>query len=175
MGQPVLIVIDLQNDYFPGGAFPLAGTETALGNAVKAIERAKQRGIPVVHIQHVARPVSGAAPFFNAGTPGVDIHPEVLGAAPEAPVVVKHFADAFDETALHATLQALNAEELWLCGMMTQNCVTHTALSPQAVTYGKVTVIGEACATVSPMIHAIALSALARRVTVSSREALMPD
>jgi hypothetical protein len=48
--------------------------------------------------------------------------------------------------------------------MMTQNCVTHTALSRQADSYERVTVLTDACTTVSEMLHAIALHALSTRV-----------
>lgn len=164
MSHPALIVIDLQNDYFPSGAFPLAGIEAAREAAVHAIHQARQRGVPVVHVQHVADPSLGLSPFFNEGTPGVAIHPAVLAAAPEAPVIVKRHADSFLGTTLHDTLQALGVDELVLCGAMTQNCVTHTALSRQAEAYAKVTVLQDACATVTPMLHAIALHALAPRV-----------
>jgi len=83
-------------------------------------------------------------------------------------VVVKHFADSFEGTELHATMQSLGATELILCGMMTQNCVTHTALSRRADEYAKVTVLTNACTTVTEMLHAIALHALSTRVTLSN-------
>ncbi len=101
MSKPALIVIDLQNDYFPGGAFPLANTDATLLAIEGAIANARAKGIPVVHVQHVADPQRGIAPFFNAGTPGVEIHPRIRDAAPDAPVVVKHFADSFERTNLH--------------------------------------------------------------------------
>jgi nicotinamidase-related amidase len=170
MHKPALIVIDLQNDYFPGGAFPLANTQATQETIERAIARARTRGIPVVHVQHLADPAQGIAPFFNPGTPGADIHPRILVAAPDAPVVVKHFADSFERTNLHETLQRLGVNELILCGMMTQNCVTHTALSRQADRYDKVTVLTDACTTVSDMLHAIALHALSTRVTLASAE-----
>ncbi|MGE5769784.1 MAG: isochorismatase family protein, partial [Betaproteobacteria bacterium] len=84
--KSALIVIDLQNDYFPGGLFPLWNAEETLRNVVAAIGKARALGIPVIHVQHVATAAKGLAPFFNAGTPGVAIHPEVLAAAPDAPV-----------------------------------------------------------------------------------------
>ena len=34
-----LLVIDLQNDYFPGGKFPLWNTEAVLQNIERAIEQ----------------------------------------------------------------------------------------------------------------------------------------
>lgn len=167
MNRPALIVIDLQNDYFPGGAFPLHHTQETLSNVLNAIVQARQNGIPVVHVQHVADQAQGQAPFFNAGTDGVAIHPEILDAAPGAPVVVKHFADSFEQTTLHETLQGMQVNELLLCGMMTQNCITHTALSRKADLYRQVTVVSDACTTVSPMLHAIALRALSTRVNLA--------
>lgn len=167
MSKPALIVIDLQNDYFPGGAFPLADTDATLLTIERAIANARAKGVPVVHVQHVADPQQGLAPFFNANTPGVEIHPKIREAAPDAPVVVKHFADSFERTNLHETLQQLGGDELILCGMMTQNCVTHTALSRQTDCYKKVTVLTDACTTVSDMLHAIALHALSTRVNLA--------
>ena len=166
MGK-VLVVIDLQNDYFPGGKFPLWNTEQTLQNVVAAIEKARARGIPVVHVQHIADGSKGIAPFFNAGTSGAEIHQAILAAAPEAPIVVKQFADSFHQTTLAETLASLGATELLLCGMMTQNCVTHTAISKAAENY-RVTVLTDCCTTVDQMIHLIALNALSTRVTLAT-------
>ncbi|MCX9155812.1 hypothetical protein OPU71_06685 [Niveibacterium sp. 24ML] len=45
---------------------------------------ARARGVPVIHIRHVANAAKGISPFFNARTSGVAIHPRVLAAAPDA-------------------------------------------------------------------------------------------
>ena len=158
-----LLVIDLQNDYFPGGAFPLWNTEATLANLEKAIGQARATGVPVIHIQHLADPAHGLAPFFNQGTRGAELHPRIRAAAPDAPVVVKAFADAFHQTSLEAVLEGLGTTELLLGGMMTQNCVTHTALSKAAEQYD-VTILPDCCTTVSEMLHLIALHALSTRV-----------
>lgn len=169
MPQAALIVIDVQNDYFPTGAYPLHDTQAVLERTVQAVRSAQAQGLPVVLVQHVAK---GPSPFFNADTEGVQIHPLLRAAAPDAPVVVKGHADSFLNTTLHATLAALGVDSLWLCGMMTHNCVTHTALSPQAQGY-TVRVLEDLCTTVDPMIHAIALSALRDRVEVLSAQTLL--
>lgn len=161
--KKALLVIDLQNDYFPGGSFPLWNAQATLENIVQAIARAQKIGAEVVHIQHVADPQAGIAPFFNAGTAGVEIRPEILSAAPHAPIVVKHYADGFYRTDLEKILAERGITELLVCGMMTQNCVTHTAISPAAAKY-KVSVLTDGCTTVSQMIHLIALNALSIRV-----------
>ena len=165
-----LLVIDLQNDYFPGGKFPLWNTEAVLENIERAINRAKASGIPVVHIQHVAK--QGMAPFFNEGTPGAEIHARILAAAPDAPIVVKEYADSFEKTNLEETLSKLGVTELLVCGMMTQNCVTHTAISKAAEKFD-VTILPDCCTTVSEILHLIALHAVSTRVKlVASSEAL---
>ena len=111
-----LLVIDLQNDYFPDGKFPLWNTEAVLQNIERAIEKANAKGIPVIHIQHVANSKMGIAPFFNEGTTGVEIHPRILAAAPNAPVVVKHFADSFEKTTLEETLASWESPSCWSAG-----------------------------------------------------------
>jgi len=160
-----LLVIDLQNDYFPGGKFPLWNTEKTLSTVVNAMQKALAQGMPVIIIQHVADS-QRIAPFFNAGTEGVAVHPAILAAAPEAPLVVKQFADSFHATNLEETLACLGVTELLICGMMTQNCVTHTAISKAAEKYG-VTVLTDCCTTVDEMIHNIALHALSTRVLLA--------
>ena len=165
ISQRALIVIDLQNDYFPDGKFPLWNTEAVLGQVESAIARARAQGMPVILVQHIADAPNGTAPFFNTGTPGVALHPRLLAAAPNAVVVTKAQADSFLNTTLEQELTKLGVEELLICGMMTQNCVTHTAISKAAEKY-RVSVLGDCCASVSQMIHVIALKALAARVPV---------
>ncbi|MGL4854714.1 MAG: isochorismatase family protein [Lentisphaeria bacterium] len=163
----VLLVIDTQNDYFPGGMFPLWNTINTLQHIENAILQSKAKNIPVILIQHIADPAQGIAPFFNQNTQGAAIHPQIIAAANNAIIVVKHFADSFLHTNLEQILDRLNAQELLICGMMTQNCVTHTAISPSASKY-KVTVMPDCCTTVSEMLHSIALHSISPRVNISS-------
>ena len=158
-----LLLIDLQNDYFPGGKFPLWNTAAVLTNIEQAIKAARTKGIPVIHIQHIAK--TGIAPFFNQGTAGAKIHPRLLAAAPDAPIVVKEYADSFVGTKLEETLSGLGVDELLVCGMMTQNCVTHTAISKSAEKY-KVSILPDCCTTVDEMLHNIALRAVSTRVSL---------
>lgn len=166
-----LLVIDLQNDYFPGGKFPLWNTENTLANIQAAIALAKAQNMPVVHVQHIAKSKTGDAHFFNIDSEGVQIHPHILAAAADAPIVVKQHADSFLHTNLEQVLSAQGIGELLICGMMTQNCVTHTALSRSAEKY-RISVLSDCCTTVDAMMHNIALSALSDRVTVASAAAL---
>ena len=168
----ILLVIDIQNDYFPGGAFPLWNAEAVLERTERAIGRAKAMGVPVVLVQHLANPGKKPAPFFNPGTEGAAIHPRILAAAPDAPIVVKHHADSFHATNLEAVLAELGATELLVCGMMTQNCVIHTAISPAAEKY-QIRILPDCCTTVSEILHLIALNAVSIRLgLVPSDEAI---
>jgi nicotinamidase-related amidase len=161
--QTALLMIDVQEDYFPGGRYPLWNMTGTLAAAEAAIARARREGIAVIHVQHVA--ASADSPLFAPGSDGVRIHPRILAAAPDAPVVVKQHADAFHETNLAALLAKLGVQRLLVAGAMTQNCVTHTALSKAAERFD-VAVLAEATTTVDPMIHGFAVSALRTRVAM---------
>lgn len=155
-----LIIIDLQNDYFPEGRFPLWNTLPVLDRTIDAIKQADAHNIPVIFIQHIA---PSQSPFFSKGTPGADLHPLLLAAAPQAPVVIKTQADSFLDTSLAETLEALKVDSLLICGMMTHNCVTHTALSKAAEKY-QLTILPDCCTTVSEILHVIALKAIEPRI-----------
>lgn len=172
MGK-TLLVIDLQNDYFPGGKFPLWNAEGTLLSIENAIGQARLSKVPVVLIQHIADETRGIAPFFNKGTEGAKLHPRILAAAPEAAVIVKRHADGFVGTPLGETLDRLGTTDLLVCGMMTQNCVTHTAISKSAEKY-RVVVLSDCCATVDEMIHKIALNALSTRVALAPWRETLP-
>lgn len=107
----------------------------------------------------------GVAPFFNAGTSGVELHPAIAAAAPAAPVVIKSCADSFHQTNLEELLGSMGITELLVCGMMTQNCVTHTAIAKAAEKY-TVSILTDCCTTVSEILHLIALNALSTRVAL---------
>jgi len=164
-----LLVIDVQNDYFPEGKFPLWNAEAILRNIENAIKKANILNIPVIIIQHIADSSLGIAPFFNKGTKGADVHPRILAVAPNAPIIVKKFADSFVNTALEETLSKLGSTELLVCGMMTQNCVTHTAISKSAEKY-KVAILKDCCTTVNEMLHSIALHAVSTRLPLVSSD-----
>lgn len=162
-----LLLVDLQNDYFEGGKFPLWNSEKTLESIKDAISMAKEKNIPIVHIKHVADPSLGIAPFFNEGTVGVEIHNEVLAATPDSKIVIKAYADGFYKTDLEAVLKEIGATELLFAGMMTQNCVTHTAISKSAEKY-KVKILGDCCTSVSEPIHLIGLHAVSTRIPITS-------
>lgn len=159
-----LLVIDVQNDYFPEGKLPLWNTDVTLNNIVATVRTAREKQIPVIFVQQFTDPKIAA--MFNEGTEGAEIHPRLRDAAPDAHIIVKSYADSFYQTNLEGLLSELGVTQLLVCGMMTQNCVTHTAISKSAEKY-EVFIVSDCCTTVSALIHNIALRALAIRLSVA--------
>jgi nicotinamidase-related amidase len=118
-----LLLIDLQNDYFPGGAMELAGADAAVAQAARLLQAFRQRALPVFHVQHIARRVG--ATFFLPGTHGAEIHEAVRPAGGES-TIVKHFPNGFRETSLRDVLRATDVSALVIAGMMTHMCVDTT-------------------------------------------------
>ncbi|KZM48139.1 isochorismatase family protein [Labrenzia sp. OB1] len=157
-----LLVIDIQNDYFPGGGLPLHQAEDVEGRIVAAIGQARKAGERVVLVQHVSNAPAG---LLAAGASGTEIRPAILAAAGEAPNVVKQVADAFHDTDLSGYLEGVT--ELLICGMMTQNCVVFTAISRAAEAFN-VIVIGDLCTAPTEAVHKIALNALSSKLRVAA-------
>jgi nicotinamidase-related amidase len=118
--KTALLLIDIQNDYFPGGKNPLEGSPEAGVQAAKLLDHFRRQDLPLVHVQHVStRP---GASFFPPDTQGVMIHEKVHPRDGEK-VIQKHFPNSFRETALLETLSALEIRRLVIGGMMTHMCV----------------------------------------------------
>jgi nicotinamidase-related amidase len=118
-----LILIDLQNDYFPNGAMELSGANNAVEKAKALLTACRHRTLPVFHVQHIS--TRSGASFFLPHTPGVEIHPAVQPTPNEA-IIQKHFPNSFRETTLLDQLRAANARKLVIAGMMTHMCVDST-------------------------------------------------
>ncbi len=157
-----LLVIDIQNDYFDGGLLPLWQAEETEARIIDGIDRARARGDRIVLVRHVS---SAATGLFAPGSEGSAIRPSILAAAADAAVVIKHHADAFQETGLAA--HVAGSDTLLIAGMMTQNCVVFTALSPEAAGL-RVRVIGDLCTAPSEVVHRVAVSALRSKGLIAS-------
>ncbi|VVN05527.1 Streptothricin hydrolase [Pseudomonas fluorescens] len=143
MAKQALILVDIQNDYFPQGKWPLVGADAAADNAVRLIEAFRDAGDSVVHIRHEF--TSEDAPFFTPNSEGAKLHPKVLNRADE-PVVLKHLVNSFRETELQSILDEQGIKELVVVGSMSHMCVD--GITRAAADFGyTVTVIHDACAT----------------------------
>jgi nicotinamidase-related amidase len=148
-----LLIIDIQNDYFPGGAMELEGCAEAGAQAGKLLEAFRDKGLPVIHVQHIStRP---GASFFVPGTHGVEIHSSVAPRTGET-IIQKNFPNSFRDTPLLQQLRDKDITRLVIAGMMTQMCIdttvraaadlgfacslAHDACATRDLTFGGVTV-----------------------------------
>jgi nicotinamidase-related amidase len=139
----VLVLIDIQNDYFPGGRMELDGAEQAGRVAAGLLARYRAAGRPVVHVRHEnLRPGST---FFLPGTTGAELHPS-NAPLPGEGVILKHFPNAFRETNLLEVLRGFSATRLTVCGMMTHMCVDTSVRAAFDLGFA-VRLAADACAT----------------------------
>lgn len=179
MGTPALLVIDLQNEYFPSGKLPLVGIEAAAANAARLLADARQRGQLVVHVRHEA--AKAEAPVFTPGSSGVLIHDSLAPAAGET-VIVKNFPNAFRETGLQALLQQHGVSELCIVGAMSHMCIDAGTRAAADLGY-QVSVAHDACATrdlafggqtvPAAQVHAAFMAALGSYAQLKDTEMLL--
>ena len=141
--KQALILVDIQNDYFGGGAMELTGMDAAATNCAKLLHWFRQNKAPVFHIQHLAN--REGATFFIPDTPGCEIHQSVLPEEDETRIV-KHFPSAFRDTELEQMLKDSGIEEVTICGAMTQMCIDTTTRAAFDLGFN-CRVIDDACAT----------------------------
>lgn len=137
-----LLIVDMQNDYFPQGAMELAGILDAAANAARLLQYFRDRGVPLFHIRHIAtRPEAG---FFLPGTDGAEIHPSLAPATGEK-VITKNRPNSFVNTTLLDELRQLDSKRLVICGAMSHMCIDATVRA--AKDYGFDCVVAhDACA-----------------------------
>jgi nicotinamidase-related amidase len=156
-----LLIIDIQNDYFPGGTMELAGPEAAAENAAQLIAAFRRKSLPVIHMQHIAtRP---GATFFRPGTPGAEIHASVKPLAGET-VLQKNFPNSFRETKLLAHLKSLNVANLTIAGMMTHMCVDTTTRAAADLGFA-CSLAHDACATKALTFNGVEVPAASVQVS----------
>lgn len=138
-----LLIIDVQNDYFPGGKSELHNPFTALDNIEKVLEIFRKRQLPVIHVQHIN--LREGATFFLPETEGAFIHNRITPIENEY-IVTKHAPNSFLNTNLADILNKNGITDLVICGMMSHMCVDTTTRA--CMDYGiKVTLLADACAT----------------------------
>ena len=138
-----LLLIDIQNDYFPGGKSELVNTDKALKKAATLLGVFRDKNLPVIHVQHIS--ADSEAAFFLPNTAGVEIHP-LLTPAPGETIITKHLPNSFCNTNLARIIKEKAISELVTCGMMTHMCIDTTVRAAKDNNI-PVTLISDACAT----------------------------
>jgi nicotinamidase-related amidase len=140
LSKSALILIDCQNTY-RHGIMQLEGVEPALEQCATLLQRARDSGTHVIHIQHDAGPGSPYDVRAEIGTIS-----DIVAPKPGETVITKAFPSSFEQTSLDAELKKLGVTDLVLAGFMTHVCVNSTARA--AFNHGyRPTVVGGATAT----------------------------
>jgi nicotinamidase/pyrazinamidase len=135
-----LIVVDVQNDFCPGGALAVAQGDQVVAPLNKLIEEFLERGEPVFKsrdwhpekTRHFAA-YGGTWPVHCVqDTKGAEFHPGLIDDM-HIRVISKGLGDedsysAFDGTDLALQLRRLGVEEVWVGGLATDYCVKNTVL-----------------------------------------------
>ncbi|KAG1465225.1 hypothetical protein G6F56_004931 [Rhizopus delemar] len=129
MSQEALIVVDVQNEYFPGGKLPLSSPVETTEACAQLIKKFRQEEKEVVFIQHVTKgKLEGIVPFFLPETHGIEIH-DSIKPLPTEKLIVKHESSSFVNTDLKEYLVSKGIKKLIVVGMMVHNCVNATVYS----------------------------------------------
>ncbi len=134
MSMPVppveaLIVVDVQAAFVSGaGAVP--GAARLLDRVSDLLDRARQSGALVVHLQNDGAPGADDEP----NTPGWDLYLPVKQ-GPREHVIRKPRDDGFDGTPLGEVLVGAGVRAVAICGLMSEMCVQATARTALARGY----------------------------------------
>jgi nicotinamidase-related amidase len=131
-GNKALLLIDIQDFYFPGGKSALAGPEKAAENAALLLDRFRQEKMLVVHVRHNSEP-------------GGRINDRVKPLQGEK-IISKDAVNCFIGTDLADFLNAKKIDTLVICGMQTHMCVEAATRAASDLGY-KCILIYDACAT----------------------------
>lgn len=146
-GKTAVIVIDFQNEYFPGGRMVIPDGASALQNTRRLIKAADAKGIRVIHVQHV---LPAGAPLFAEGGKTVQFHPDMQPRAGDTVVQkdnVSVFAGA-SAAVMDKTLKDAGIDTLIVTGLMTHACVSGATRDAAAAPRGyRVIVSSDATAT----------------------------
>jgi nicotinamidase-related amidase len=131
-GKKALLIIDIQDFYFPGGKSALVEPGKAAANAAMLLENFRSKKQLVIHVRHNSEP-------------GGNIN-DIVKPLPGEKIVSKDAVNCFVKTDLFDFLKSNNIDTLVICGMQTHMCVE--AATRAASDYGyKCILIHDACAT----------------------------
>ena len=138
--RQALIVVDVQNDFCPGGTLAVPHGDEVVAPLNKLIDEFLERGDPVYKSRDWHPPTTrhfaaygGTWPVHCVqNTKGAEFHP-ALRNDPRIKVISKGLGDtdcysAFDETELGSELKKAGVEEVVVGGLATDYCVMNTVL-----------------------------------------------
>jgi nicotinamidase/pyrazinamidase len=154
--RKALIVVDVQNDFCPGGSLAVAHGDEVVAPLNTLMKEFLDRGEPVfktrdwhpAQTKHFAD-YGGTWPVHCVqNTHGAEFHPDLLDDRRVTVISkgVDESADGysgFDGTQLAQTLRNAGVEEVWVGGLATDYCVKHTVLDARREGF-KVRALGDA-------------------------------
>jgi len=138
-----LVIIDMQNDYFPGGKMELVGAVVAAKKGRLVLEEFRRKNLPVFHIQHIS--IKAGATFFLPNTKGVEINDCIMPIESEK-IIQKNYPNSFRGTSLFDEMKSAQITSLVICGMMTHMCIDATTRAAFDLGFN-CTLLHNACAT----------------------------
>jgi len=144
--KDALIIVDVQNDFCPGGSLPVANGDAVVPVLNRYIEQFATAGLPVIATRdwhptktsHFSAYGGAWPPHCVQGTPGARFHSELK--LPETAIIVSKgtAADADDYSGFQAVnsqgvpmaelLRSRGVERVYVGGLATDYCVKHTVL-----------------------------------------------
>ncbi|OGT66670.1 MAG: isochorismatase [Gammaproteobacteria bacterium RIFCSPHIGHO2_12_FULL_45_9] len=138
-----LLLLEIQNDYFPQGKMPLERSLEATQKAQAVLHAYRDKKQFVIHVQHIStRPdASNLLPC----TKGAEFHPQVQPTKHEL-IIKKHYPNSFKDTTLLNTLIKNQINHLLICGMTTHLTIDATVRAAYDLGFS-CSVLSDACAT----------------------------
>ena len=141
--RTAVLIMDFQQRIIANVATePVAVVE----NAARALDGARQAGIPVIYVVHRGGP-------FAEYAPDVELHEGVAPAEDEL-VITKVRPGPFSTTALDVTLREMGKDNLVIMGVATSGCVLSSVRWAVDVNYTFI-VLSDACSDGDPEVHRV--------------------
>jgi len=150
-----LLLVEIQNDYFPNGRMALEKSTEACQKAQEVLQLYRTKQWPVLHVQHIStRP---DAIHFLPCTKGIEFHVNVQPLKNEV-IIKKHYPNSFKDTTLLTYLTKHQINHLVIAGMMTHMSIDATV----RVAYDlgiSCTVLSDACTTMNLEFNSLLIPA----------------
>lgn len=164
MGEPALLVIDMQNDFcLPGAPFEVRGALNVVPRISELIEAFRRHGLPVIFVIREHRAdgsdveITRRERFLAAGgafIPGTRGYALVDGLSPRPDelIVRKTRWSPFHKTELNGLLRARGVEVVVISGVQTPNCIRSAAFDANSLDF-EVVVSSDATGASDPDVH----------------------
>lgn len=137
-----LLLLAIQNDYFPNGKFALEKSLEVGAKTQMILKACREMKLLVIHVQHVSTRPNDK--YLLPCTHGVEFHSSVQPLKHE-PIIKKHYPNSFKDTSLFDRLKNNKIQNLIICGMTTHSTIDATVRAAYDFGFNN-TVIHDACA-----------------------------